>query len=154
VREGIVAGLLGAGTIVAWFLILDSLAGHPLHTPSILGSTLVHGGWSEEAGIDQQSVSIGLVVLYTLVHGAAFCVVGTIAERLFLAAERHPPFIFALVLLFFLFFAGFMTVTFLFAFPVLQELSVSAVVTGNLLAAAAMVSYLWRHHPLDLRQLL
>ena len=37
---------------------------------------------------------------------------------------------------------------------VLEVLTVPAVLAGNLLAAFVMGRYLWRRHPLDLRQLL
>ena len=33
-REAIVTGLLGAATIMIWFLILDVVNGRPLYTPT------------------------------------------------------------------------------------------------------------------------
>ena len=41
VREGFIAGLLGATTIAIWFLILDVIAGHALFTPDLLGRGLI-----------------------------------------------------------------------------------------------------------------
>ena len=49
---------------------------------------------------------------------------------------------------------GFLTVTFLFALPVLEALTIPAIVVGNILAALVMGGCLWRRHPLDLRKLL
>ena len=151
-RESVVAGVSGGATIAIWFLILDAIQGRPLYTPSLLGTALVQG--QELTSVDDLPVSFGMVVLYTLVHGLAFCVVGYITARLFVAAERHPPFIFGLLLLFIFFFCGFMTVAFLFALPVLQALTIPMVVAGNILAAFVMGAYLWRLHPLELRKLL
>jgi len=42
---------------------------------------------------------------------------------------------------------GFVGVAFIFAEPVLQALAWPAVLVGNLLAAMAMATYFWRHHP-------
>jgi hypothetical protein len=66
--EGIVAGLLGAATIAVWFLIVDTINGQPLHTPTVLGTTLFRGG----AGLDHPEtlpVSYEMVMAFTWVHG-------------------------------------------------------------------------------------
>ncbi len=152
-REGVVAGIIGAATIAIWFLILDAIEGRPLYTPTVLGTALVQRG-RELTPFEDLPVSLGMVLLYTVVHGLAFCVVGYIAAGMFAAAERNPPAIFGLLLLFIFFFCGFMTVAFLFALPVLQALTISMIVAGNILAALVMGAYLWRRHPLDLRKLL
>ncbi len=38
--EGIVAGIIGAATIAIWVLILDTISGRPLYTPSLLVAAL------------------------------------------------------------------------------------------------------------------
>ncbi len=144
---------MGATTIAIWFLILDALEGRPLYTPSVLGTALVQRG-RELTSFEDLPVSLGMVLLYTVVHGLAFCILGYVTVRLFIAAERHPPRMFGLVLFSVFFFCGFLTVTFLFALPVLEALTISAIVVGNILAALVMGGFLWRRHPLDLRKLL
>jgi len=42
--DGIVAGIIGAATIVILFLIWDTINGQPLHTPSVLGTALFGRG--------------------------------------------------------------------------------------------------------------
>ena len=37
-REGFIAGLIGAGAVALWFLIVDMIAGRPFFTPAMLGS--------------------------------------------------------------------------------------------------------------------
>ena len=37
-REGIVAGLIGAAIIAVWFLIYDAARGRPFRTPALLGA--------------------------------------------------------------------------------------------------------------------
>ena len=41
VRDGVVAGVLGATAVAVWFLGLDTLRGHPFATPAALGRGLV-----------------------------------------------------------------------------------------------------------------
>ncbi len=43
VREGLVAGLLGAGAVAVWFLLIDAITGRPLYTPAVLGSVVFLG---------------------------------------------------------------------------------------------------------------
>ena len=151
-KQALVAGAGGGAIIAIWFFVLDTLAGRPLYTPTVLGTVLIGGDGL--AGLENLSVSIGLVLLYTLAHALVFCFLGYTAVKLFVAAEQHPPYIFALLLFFIFFFCGFLTFVFLFALPALEVISSSSIVIGNLLAAGVMTGYLWRHHPLDLRKLL
>jgi hypothetical protein len=145
-QEGLVAGLLGAAVIAVWFLILDTTAGRPLHTPTILGTAIFRGGQGLSAP-ESVPVSLEMVVLYTWVHALVFCVIGGIAARLLAVAERQPNVGFGILLVFVVFEFGFVVVTLLFAEPVLQALTWPAVLGGNLLAALAMGMYFWRRHP-------
>ncbi len=43
-QDGTIAGVLGAGTIALWFLIVDSIQGRPFYTPTVLGTALFGGG--------------------------------------------------------------------------------------------------------------
>ena len=145
-QEGLVAGLIGAAVIAVWFLILDTTAGRPLHTPTILGTAIFRGGQGLSAP-ESVPVSLEMVVLYTWVHALVFCVIGGIAARLLAVAERQPNVGFGILLVFVVFEFGFVVVTLLFAEPVLQALTWPAVLGGNLLAALAMGTYFWRRHP-------
>ena len=145
-QEGFVAGLIGAATIAVWFLILDSLAGQPLRTPSILGTAIFRNGAGLTA-TEVAPISLEMVILYTWVHGLVFCVIGGIAARLLAVAERRPNAGFGILLLFVVFEFGFLVLTLLFAEPVLHTLTWLAILVGNMLAAAAMGAYFWRRHP-------
>src|SRR5215470_8528318 len=73
--EGIVAGLLGAATIAVWFLIVDTISGRPLYTPTVLGTALFRGG----ANVDHPEtlpVSFEMVMLFTWVHALVFAAIG------------------------------------------------------------------------------
>jgi 4-amino-4-deoxy-L-arabinose transferase-like glycosyltransferase len=144
--EGIVAGLLGAATIAVWFLIVDTIHGQPLHTPTVLGTAVFRGG----AGLDHPEslpVSYEMVVAFTWVHGLIFAAIGGVAARLLAFAEHTANVGFGIVLLFVIFEFGFVAVTMVFAEDVLQVLAWPAVLVGNLLAAGAMGAYFWRRHP-------
>src|SRR6185295_18953790 len=40
-REGLITGFIGATAIAIWFLIVDTIAGHPFYTPNFLGEGVV-----------------------------------------------------------------------------------------------------------------
>ncbi len=144
--EGLVAGLVGAATIALWFLALDTLAGRPLRTPTILGTAMFRGGQGL-ASPETLPVSFEMVVLYTWVHALVFCVIGGLAARLLAVAESQPNVGFGILLLFVVFEFGFLVATLLFSEPVLEVVTWPAILTGNLLAALAMGVYFWRRHP-------
>jgi hypothetical protein len=144
--EGLVAGLVGAGTIAAWFFLLDTLRGQPFLTPTVLGTALFRGG----AGLESPAtlpVDFEMVLSFTWVHVLAFMLIGVAASRLLGLAEREPNFGFGIVLLFVVFEFGFVLVCMVFAEPVLRALTWREVLVGNLLAAAAMTAVFWRRHP-------
>jgi hypothetical protein len=145
-EEGIAAGLIGAAVIAVWFLLLDTVGGRPLHTPTVLGTAIFRGGQGLTAP-EGVPTSVEMVVLYTWVHALVFCVIGGLAARLLAVAERQPNAGFGILLIFVVFEFGFVVVTLLFAQPVLQALTWPAVLGGNLLAALAMGAYFWRRHP-------
>jgi len=144
--EGILAGLVGAGTIALWFLILDTFRGRPFYTPTVLGTALFRGleALSEP---EQLPASLELVLSFTWVHVLAFLLIGVGAARLLALAEREPDFGFGIVLLFVIFEFGFVLISLAFAEPVLHALAWQAVLVGNLLAAAAMAAVFRVRHP-------
>ena len=144
-QEGLVAGLVGAATVALWFLIVDSIQGRPLYTPTILGAALFHRG-AAAPWLDTMP-NFEMVLMFTWVHGLAFVVVGGIVARLLALAERQPSAGFGVLMLFVFFEFGFIAAAMLFAAPVLHALAWPAILVANLLAAAAMGGYFWLRHP-------
>ena len=143
--EGLVAGLIGAATIAVWFFILDLYNGRPFYTPNVLGAALsLSGGVRESATVP---ISMEFVLFYSFIHGLVFCVIGGLAAKLLSLAERDLNYGFGILLLFIIFEFGFVAATIVFAEPVLQALTLPAVLLGNLLAAGAMAVYFRRNHP-------
>jgi hypothetical protein len=145
-EEGIVAGLLGAATIAVWFLILDTIQGRPLYTPTVLGTALFRSGVGLTAP-ENLVASFELVIWFTWVHVLVFVVLGSAAAWLLGLAERDPNFGFGILLFLVVFMFGFIGVSLVFAEEVLHALAWPAILIGNLLAAGAMAWYFWRRHP-------
>lgn len=141
--DGLYAGLIGAIVVAAWFLVLDLLAGHPLRTPSMLGSWIIRG----PGAVNDGAVDPAMVAAYTAVHFIVFVLVGSIASYLFALGDRQPAAVVGLVFLFAFFEAGFFVFSAVMGGQLIGKLGAWAVGVGNLLAAAGMALYLWLRHP-------
>jgi len=144
-QEGMIAGVIGAATVALWFLLVDSAAGRPLYTPTVLGSALFHR--SALASPETLSVSLEMVGMFTWIHVLVFAALGGVASRLLAMVEENPSWGFGLLLLFVVFEFGFIAAAALLASPVLRVIPWPSVLAANLLAAAAMSAYFWRRHP-------
>lgn len=142
--DGLLTGMIGAIAVALWFLILDLVDGHPLFTPALLGSILLHG--AEAAG---KTVTIAPleVAAYTAFHFMAFAVVGVLFSYLMTLFERFPIMFFVMLVLFLSLQIGFYCLNVALGTSLLGKLPAWTVVVGNLLAAAGMVGYQWRRHP-------
>lgn len=141
VREGVVAGVLGATAVAVWFFVVDLIGGRPLFTPGTLGEGLlsVFGRSPETQAMN--------VIAYTIFHYAVFILVGIIAVILVHAGERMPSVLAGAMILFVAFELGFYGLVALLQESVLGSLAWYQIMAGNLLAAALMGTYLWRGHP-------
>ncbi len=144
--EGIVAGVIGAATVAIWFLILDTIQGRPLYTPTVLGTAFFHQG-AGLAAPGNIPISLELTLVYTWVHGMVFCAIGVIAAKLLALAETNPDLGFGILLLGVVFEVGFLVVAMFFGEAILGRLAWESILIGNTLAAAAMAAYFWRRHP-------
>jgi len=144
-QEGLVAGLVGAATVAVWFLILDSLSGRPLYTPTVLGTALFRRGGTTP--LSEVLPNLEMVLMFTWVHGLVFVAIGGIVARLLALAERQPSVGFGILMLFVFFEFGFIVAAMFFAEPILHALAWPAVLVANILAAAAMGGYFWLRHP-------
>ncbi|HEY7521123.1 MAG TPA: hypothetical protein VIE36_22760 [Methylomirabilota bacterium] len=134
-REGIVAGIIGAAVVALWFFAIDAIQGDPLRTPELLGKALLRQPTSSEG-----------VAVYTIVHGAAFILFGIVGALLIAGAERQPMLIFALVILFTAFEIFFFGLILIAASWILDEVAGWTIFVGNILAATAMLAYYFRRH--------
>src|SRR5260370_34011477 len=86
-REGFIAGLIGAAAGALWFLVVDLIAGRPLFTPAMLGSAVFWGVRDPALVVVQCSRIIG----YPLIPLSALPIVCTIAVLLAAGAEGAAP---------------------------------------------------------------
>jgi putative oxidoreductase len=145
VREGVIAGVIGASVIAVWFFFVDLIAGRPLFTPTTLGRSML----SIFGPVPADQSAVFFVLAYTIFHYAAFILLGLIAAMIVNLANREPSILLGFVVLFAATEVGFYAFVGLLqqATP-LGSLAWYNVMIGNLLAAAAMGVYLLRAHPL------
>jgi hypothetical protein len=149
VLHGLVAGLVGYGTVVVFQAIVNLIVGRSIfYTAAALGAALFGDGTSGGA-VD---VAIGPVVTYNAVHLLFFLALGLFGVFVVAETERFPV----------LWFLGFLSVVvvagwalmavFLFASPVFGGAWWQLVV-ASLLAAVLMSWYLLARHPYLRREL-
>lgn len=142
-RQGLIAGILGALVVAVWFLVIDTILREPLFTPATLGTVFFRGGGGPTAVTIVPETVIG----YSVVHFTAFILFGVLLSGLTKEVERHPPLVFGLLILFVVFEAFFVALVAILGRWVLESLAWWSVMVGNLLAAAAMGTYMWKVHP-------
>lgn len=142
-REGLVAGAIGATGVAIWFLIIDMIAGQPLYTPATLGDAVTFILWPE-----QDPGFVLNAVLYTIVHYTVFFLIGIIVVAILHGSHRQPAMLAGLLILFVAFEVAFYGFTyFLSIWAPLERIAWYQVGAANLLAALLMGGYLWQRHP-------
>jgi hypothetical protein len=142
IKEGLLAGLLGAVVVAVWYLAFDVGRGAPLHTPNVLGQVFVGDTMPAVRQIAPQAV-----LQYTLLHFAFFFVLGIALTALTHLASRNPALrmgVWLGLVVGFLFFLGVLR---LLASLTDERFPLWASVGGSLLGIGSMGLYLWRRHP-------
>lgn len=150
VVEGLVAGLIGYGTVVVLFALVNLLGGETLfHTPALLGSALFFGLRDPSALVPGPAP----VIAYNGVHILVSLLIGLGASWLVFQTERNRPLWF---LVFFVFLAGFiysLVVMGVFAAEIVHVLSWPVILAANIAAGITAGGYLWRRHATLLKEL-
>jgi hypothetical protein len=141
--EGTDVGIIGGLAVAIWFLLLDSIAGQPLQTPSLLGQVILF----RDPTPDTSQVVLGAFLIYTAVHFLVFALIGMGLVALVHWGIENPIVRYAMLPVFLVF-----EVLFYGLIEVLSERTNElfpfwAVVTANTLAAISMGAYLWIRHP-------
>jgi hypothetical protein len=136
-RDGIVAGLIGATLVAVWFLIYDAAHGRPFRTPALLGAAAFKGV-TDPAAVP---TSAHLIVQYTVLHGVVFALIGMLIAYLIVSAQREPSRVLILFIALLCFEVFFLTVMTWLAHPVLDELAWWGILAANALAAGGMLLY-------------
>ena len=144
VREGILAGVIGATAIVVWFAIIDILGAHPFHTPDILGAGLISVLGKPPMMPD---TLVFRVFTYTVFHYVAFAIVGILIAKIVHQSARTPAILAGFLIAFVAFELGAIGLTTLFTESTLGGMAWYQIFLANLLAAALMFWFMWRRHP-------
>src|SRR5258705_5166349 len=114
-REGFIAGCMGAAVVAGWFLVVNSINGQPLFTPAMLGSAVFWGAHDPASVVIEPARIFG----YTMIHVSAFVVVGCIAAALAAEVEYAPSTLFLVIVGFCFFEQAFSMLIGLLAKPLL-----------------------------------
>jgi hypothetical protein len=141
--EGIVTGLLGYAAVVAFFAVVNLVAGRPpLHTAAVMGSALFWGVRDSAEAVAGPAP----ILAYNGIHLVVSLVIGMGAAWLVFQAERHRALWYAV---FFIFLAGFIysvAMMGVFAAEIAQVLTWPLIVFANLCAGVVAGAYLWWAH--------
>ena len=142
-RESLYSGVLGGSAVAAFFLVVDLLDGQPLFTPSLMGSVL----FFDIAANDVVKVSLQAVAYFSLVHVAAFAVLGAAVSLVVHEIElhsRHP--VAVLIVLFAIIEVGCLLMASLAMPGLIARLGIVRVGAANLLAAGSMALFFVLSH--------
>jgi hypothetical protein len=141
--EGTDVGIIGGLAVAVWFLILDTVAGHPFQTPSLLGQVILFG----DSTPDTSRLVFGAILVYTAFHFAVFALLGMGLVVLVHWGERDSVVRYALLPVFLVFEVMFYGLLEVFSERTNELFPFWAVVSANTLAAVSMALYLWYRHP-------
>ena len=142
-REGVITGFIGATAIAVWFLLVDTIAGHPFATPIFLGKGVVSVLGKNMMG----DTAFTQVLGYTVFHYIAFFIVGIVLTVIVHQAERTPAILAGLLVAFVMTTLGFYMIAAAFAQSSLGQIAWAQIFIANIIAAGLMLGYLWRTHP-------
>ncbi len=144
IREGTIAGIVGAVVAAVCLFVFDVAAGRPLQTPNAVGRVLFAGDVNPGARVISPEAVLGftLVQLVTFLVGG-IALTGIVHLVSWNSALRMGLWIGLVVV--FGYFAG---LAYMLTTSTGGRVPFWSVAGGNLLALGAMALYLWRRHPL------
>jgi hypothetical protein len=136
---------LGALAVALWFLLVDGIAGRALHTPALLGATVLRT--PDPIAASEGPNRLMLAALYTPIHFILFALFGVLVVFLMHSARNQPSLLMLAVVLFAIFELGFTGLVAILGQLALGDLAWYQVAVGNLIAVLVMGWYIWRRHP-------
>lgn len=141
--EGTDVGVIGGLAVALWFLVLDTIAGRPLLTPSLLGQVVLMGNPAPST----DTVVFGAVLLYTAFHFIVFALLGMGLVAVVHWGIENSVVRYALLPIFLAFEVIFYGLLEMLSERTGELFPFWAVVSANTLAALSMGVYLWFRHP-------
>ncbi len=143
VREGLVAGLLGAAAVAVWYFVLDTAFGRPFHTPNALGKVFFRGDL--QPGV--RNIVPGIVAGYTVVHLIMFALLGIGLTALAHLVSRNLDLRMGLWIGFVVVTCFLIGITYALVTATGERVPLWSVVGGSVIGVASMAWYTWRQHP-------
>lgn len=143
VREGLVAGFLGAAIVAAWYFVFDLAQGRPFRTPNVLGKVFFRGDL-QPGGTE---IVPELVAGYTVLHLVMFALVGMGLTFLVHLATRNLGLRMGVWLGLVVAFCLFAGLTYMAHTATNERVPLWSVVGGTLASVVGMAWYLVRRHP-------
>ena len=143
IAEGIRVGILGAGTVAIWFLLIDIVGGDPLRTPAALGSAMFFGTNDPSA----VSTAPGLVIAFSIVHLLAFGAAGIFLVAVAKGIDDLPSFAYLTVMCAMLLEALTYAALVSIGQVVLEIVPMWSIGLANVIAIAGMAGWIYRAHP-------
>jgi hypothetical protein len=141
--ESFYSGAIGGAVVALFFLVLDTVGGQPLFTPSLVGSVLFFG----EAADAVSAVRLDAVALTTIVHLVAFMLLGLLASQVVRFVEaRATSFSASAGALFVLASAGFLMSASVLMPGVAGRIGAGSILVANALTAVVMTAFLRKAH--------
>jgi hypothetical protein len=139
-REGAIAGAIGAAILAIWYFIFDLLGGQLLDTPNRIARTLFGPGSTDAGGL-------GTIAVVTIVHFAVFMAAGVALTALVHLATRHIAWRMGVLLAFVIGLGFFTGLGYAAGLRDGAPVPTWKALGGSLIAIFAMGMYLWRSHP-------
>jgi hypothetical protein len=149
-ENGILAGMIGAAVVAAWFLLLDMVTrGMPFFTPTLLGSIIFAGKDAAEIVTSDGAA----IFAYTGLHGILFLCAGMTLAWMFYHFEHNPQAGLILLLLFITFEAIVWGLGVSIIPALAGAVGAWAILVANVGSATAMFAFLLRRHPRAIEKL-
>jgi len=136
--DGFYAGAVGAAVVALFFLVMDSLARDPFYTPSLVGSVIFEGVKPSGA----VPIDLTMVALFSLVHGGAFVLFGTVFDAALSRLKETPDLPLIAIVCFVLLTLGVLAAGRLLAPGLAELIGYGPIVAANALAAIGMSIWL------------
>jgi hypothetical protein len=143
IREGLLAGLVAALVVEAWYFIIDIGRGQIFYTSNVLGQIFVQGDATPAAS----TVSSAAVLQYSLLHLGFFLLFGVGLAALTHLATRNPALRMGVWLFLVTGSVFFFGLSYMLTWLTNQQFPWWTASIGAVLGVGSMGLFLWRSHP-------
>ena len=143
IREGLVAGLLGALLVAIWYTVVDLGRGEMFYTANVLGQVFAQADTMPSV----RTVDSPAVIQYSLLHFGSFIAFGIAMAALTHLATRNPSLRMGVWLGLVIGFMYWLGMSYTLYRATDQRFPWWTTLIGSVLGVGAVGLYLWRRHP-------